>query len=393
MNKFKFLSDKLEDLEKKYQFITPKVIQSPTSSEIKIKGKKYINFASNNYLGLAGNKRIIAEGIKAMKKFGVSAAAVRTIAGTTVLHQKLERKLAQFKKVDDVILLQSGFTANLAVLPTIANENDIIFSDELNHASIIDACRLSKATTLRYKHCNPNDLEDQLVKVIQKNKEGTVFIVSDGVFSMDGDLAPLPDLCKISEKYNAILIIDDAHGEGVLGRGGRGIVDHFSLHSKVDVEVGTLSKAFGVVGGFVGGRKEIISYLRQRARPYLFSSSLSIPDTACAIESIKLVSRGGLQKKLWENTEFFKNSLKSLNFDIGNSQTPIVPLIIGDEAMAKNFADLLFQEGIFAVAITYPTVALGKARIRFIVTSAHSKSQLKYAVATISLIGKKIGVI
>lgn len=391
MNKYGWFTDSLADLEKAGLKGTPKVIDGPISAQINIDGKSYLNFASNNYLGLANDSRLVKAAVTAMKKYGVGPAAVRTIAGTTKLHMKLEERLRKFKKVEDVLVVQSGFTANLATIPTISSEGDVIFSDELNHASIIDACRLSKAETIRYLHSNTKDLEN---KIKGTKTAGKKIIVTDGVFSMDGDIAPLDELAKLAGKYNALLIVDDAHGEGVLGKNGRGIVDHFGLHGKVDVEVGTLSKAFGVVGGFVGGKKEIISWLRQRARPFLFSSSLTIPDTAAAIASVEILSKSDrLVRILWKNTQFLKNSLLKLGFDIGNSQTPIIPLMIGDEKKAKEFCKLLFENGLFSVPIVYPTVALGKARIRLMNSASHSSPQIKSAVEILARVGKQFNVI
>ncbi|KKQ25198.1 MAG: 8-amino-7-oxononanoate synthetase [Candidatus Woesebacteria bacterium GW2011_GWA1_37_8] len=391
MSKYSWFTDSIQNLQDEGFYNTPRIIDSPIGAEILIGGKKYLNFASNNYLGFANDPRLIRAAKSAIEKYGIGPAAVRTIAGTTTLHQELEKRLAEFKKVDDVVVFQSGFTANLAVIPTIAVEGDLIFSDELNHASIIDACRLSKAEVVRYLHLNSSDLEEKLKKAKNIGKK---IIVTDGVFSMDGDIAPLPELAKLAQKYEALLIVDDAHGEGVLGKNGRGVVDHFGLHGKVDIEVGTLSKAFGVVGGFAGGKKEIIAWLRQRARPFLFSSALTIPDTAAAIEAVKILSSSDKPvKKLWENTKFFKSELKKLKFDIGTSTTPIIPLMIGDEKKAKEVSRELFERGLFSVAITYPTVAKGKARIRLMNSAAHSKSQVKKAVETISAVGKLFGVI
>ena len=391
MSKYSWFENSIQNLKNDGLLNTPKVIESPIGPEITIGGKKYLNFASNNYLGFANDPRLIRAAKSAIEKYGIGPAAVRTIAGTTTLHQELEKRLKEFKKVDDVVVFQSGFTANLAVVPTIAVEGDLIFSDELNHASIIDACRLSKAEVVRYLHLNSSDLEEKLKKAKNIGKK---IIVTDGVFSMDGDIAPLPELAKLAQKYEALLIVDDAHGEGVLGKNGRGVVDHFGLHGKVDIEVGTLSKAFGVVGGFAGGKKEIIAWLRQRARPFLFSSALTIPDTAAAIEAVKILSSSDKPvKKLWENTKFFKSELKKLKFDIGTSTTPIIPLMIGDEKKAKEVSRDLFERGLFSVAITYPTVAKGKARIRLMNSAGHTKTQIKKAVEIISAVGKLFGVI
>jgi glycine C-acetyltransferase len=329
--------------------------------------------------------------ILAIKKYGIGPAAVRTIAGTTVLHKELEAALAKFKKAEAVITFQSGFSANIAVIPALVGEGDLIFSDELNHASIIDGCRLSKAEVIRYAHINPADLEAKLKSADKKAKK---LVITDGVFSMDGDIAPLDMIYKVSSKYGAMLMVDDAHGEGVLGDSGRGIVDHFKLHGKVDIEVGTMSKAFGVVGGIVAGRAEIIEWLSQRGRPFLFSSAMTIPDVAACIAAIKLLTKsGGLVKKLWKNADYLRMGLKKLGFDTGTSISPIIPLMLGDSKLAQDFSKELFAEGLFAKAIVYPTVAQGKARIRIMNSAGHSKEQLDKALKIFAKVGKKLKVI
>lgn len=393
MKKYSFLDDQIKEIKNKGLLIEEKIIKGPIQSKVKIKSKNYLNFCSNNYLGLANDKRLKKEAIKKIKKLGIGPAAVRTISGTTALHKNLEKKISKFKKVDDCILFQSGFCANLAVIPTLTGEGDLIFSDELNHASIIDACRLSRAQVIRYKHANPKDLLDK-IKSNKIKKGNNRFIVTDGVFSMDGDIAPLYKLYQISEKHDAFLIVDDAHGEGVLGENGRGIVDHFDLHKRVDLEIGTLSKAFGVVGGYAAGNKKVISYLRQKARPYLFSSAPTIPDTAAAIKAIDIVKKSNnLITKLWSNTNYLKKNLQRLGFNIGKSETPIIPIILNDEKLTKNFSKKLFKNNLFAVAICYPTVALGKARIRIITSAAHTKDQLNQALDIFEEVGKEFDII
>src|SRR3989344_4394223 len=388
-NKLNWINEGLDNLKGQELFINIRTIDSPVGAEIIVDGKRVLNFCSNNYLGLADNPTLKSAAKRAIDKYGVGPTAVRTIAGTTTLHLELEKALAKFKKTEDVITFQSGFNANIATIPALVGESDIIFSDELNHASIIDACRLSKALVIRYNHCDPKDLEKKILSKGQSISVRKKLVVTDGVFSMEGDIAPLPQLVKIAEKYDCMTMVDDAHGEGVLGKNGRGVVDHFGLHGKVDIEVGTLSKAFGVVGGFAGGKKEIIAWLRQRARPFLFSSALTIPDTAAAIEAVKILSSSDKPvKKLWENTKFFKSELKKLKFDIGTSTTPIIPLMIGDEKKAKEVSRELFERGLFSVAITYPTVAKGKARIRLMNSAGHTKTQIKKAVEIISAVGK-----
>jgi glycine C-acetyltransferase len=386
-----WLKDNLQELKKSGLFNQIPVIESPIQSRIKINGHLVLNFCSNNYLGLANHPRLKKAACLAIKKYGVGPAAVRTIAGTTVLHAKLDRALAEFKKAEAVISFQSGFAANLGTIPVLVGRDDFIFSDELNHASIIDGCRLSGATVIKYEHLNFKDLENKIKKISLSSKK---LIVTDGVFSMDGDIAPLPEIYKIGQKYQAILLVDDAHGEGVLGQAGRGIVDHFHLHQKVDLEIGTMSKAFGVVGGFAAGKKEIIDWLSQRARPFLFSSAMTIPDVAACLEAIKILrSSDKLVKKLWQNANFLKNGLKQAGFDIGSSQTPIIPLMLGDVVLAKSFSQELFTHGVFAKAIGFPTVPQGKARIRIMNSAGHSTQDLKKALSIFIKIGKKIKVI
>lgn len=386
-----WIDEELEKLKEQGLYSSPRVIESPMDAVITITGKKVINMCSNNYLGLANHQDLRDAAKKAIDEFGVGSGAVRTIAGTNALHKKLEAELASFKKAEDAIVLQSGFMANLAAIPALIGEEDGIFSDELNHASIIDACRLSKATIVRYTHLDPADLEAKL-------KAGDSFkrklVVTDGVFSMDGDIAPLDQIQKVAEKYSALLMVDDAHGEGVLGTNGRGIVDHFNLHGKADIEVGTMSKAFGVVGGMIAGKKIIIDWLRQRGRPYLFSSSLTIPDTAACIKAVEiLASSDSLVKKLWSNTDYFKKGMKEAGFDTGRSQTPIVPVMLGDAKLAQEFSKELFENGVFATAIGYPTVPQGKARIRVMSSAAHTKDQLDKALEIFVNTGKKLKVI
>jgi glycine C-acetyltransferase len=316
---------------------------------------------------------------------------VRSIAGTMSLHVELERRLAEFKRAEAVITLQSGFTANLATIPALVGKGDVIFSDQLNHASIIDGCRLSRATIVSYAH---NDMDDLRRKIAETTEYGRRIIISDGVFSMDGDIAPLPELYEIAREHNILLMVDDAHGEGVLGRGGRGIVDHFGLHGKVDIEVGTMSKAFGVVGGIVAGKQIIIDWLRQRGRPFLFSSAMTVPDAAACLEAVDMLeSSDELVQRLWSNAEFIKRELQTLGFDIGQSTTPIVPLMLGEASLAQQFSRRLFEEGVFAMAIGFPTVPRGKARIRVMNTAAHSQDDLEQALAAFEKIGKELGVI
>lgn len=382
MQSSKWFKQQVKLLKKQGLYNELKIINSSISSEIKINNKKYLNFSSNNYLGLADDKRVKKAAIKAIKKYGVGPGAVRTIAGTTVLHRELEDRLAKFKRAEAVITYQSGFNANIAVIPAIAVAGDVIFSDELNHASIIDGVRLSKAQVVRFKHSDMADLESKIRErhpALDAGSKG--IIITDGVFSMDGDTANLPEIARLAKKYNLLTLVDDAHGEGVLGDHGRGIVDHYNLHGKIDIEIGTLSKAFGVVGGFVAGRKEIIKYLTQRSRPFLFSSALTIPDTAASIEAVKILSKSDkLVKRLWQNAKYMKAELVRLGFDTGNSSTPIIPVIIGDEKEAVEFSERLFKNGLFAKAVAYPTVPLGTARVRVMNSASHSQKDLERAI-------------
>ncbi len=385
-NKYHWLEEELKSIKEQGLYTQLRTLESAMGGKIKINGKVVLNFCANNYLGFANNERIKEAVKKAIEEYGIGPGAVRTIAGNHQLHNELEKSLAQFKKAEECIVLQSGFVANLAVIPAITGKGDLIFSDELNHASIIDGCRLSKAEVVRYAHCNAKDLEKKLKSADPKVRK---LIVTDGVFSMDGDIAPLDELQKTAEKYNTLLMVDDAHGEGVLGDHGRGIVDHFHLHGKVDIEVGTLSKAFGVVGGFITGNTTIIQWLKQRGRPFLFSSALTIPDTAAALEAVKILNESDeLVKKLWENTKKFKNAMQAMGYDIGNSQTPIVPVMLGDAKLAQKMSEELFEQGLFATAIAYPTVPEGKARIRVIVSADHKTKDIEKALIIFEKVGK-----
>ncbi len=386
-----WIKKQVEDLKEQNLYNNILTIESAVGPVIQINGKKLLNFCSNNYLGLANNTEMKEAAKKAIDEYGIGPAAVRTIAGTTVLHKKLEEKLAEFKKAEAVITFQSGFAANLAVIPALTGEGDLIFSDELNHASIIDGCRLSKAEVIRFAHANPADLEEKLKAA---PKEAKKLVITDGVFSMDGDIAPLDKLYEVTSKYDALLMVDDAHGEGVLGDSGRGIVDHFGLHGKVDIEVGTMSKAFGVVGGIVAGKKEIIEWLSQRGRPFLFSSAMTIPDVAACIAAVELLEKSGdLVKKLWENADYLRAGLKKLGFDTGISTSPIVPIMLGENKTAQDFSKELFAEGLFAKAIVYPTVPQGKARVRVMNSAGHSREQLDQALKIFEKVGKKLNII
>ncbi|HNR95382.1 MAG TPA: glycine C-acetyltransferase [Anaerolineae bacterium] len=391
-NKLSFIDQDVASLKEQGLFINIRTIQSAQGSRITVDGKQVLNFCANNYLGLANDPRMKEAAKKAIDQYGVGPAAVRSIAGTISLHLEFERRMAAFKGVEDALYVQSGFCANQAAIPPLMGKEDVIFSDRLNHASIIDGCRLSGAKILVYEHCDAADAE----RVIKENLPGfrRGMLITDGVFSMDGDMAPLDKLYEIAERYGLITMVDDAHGEGVVGKGGRGLVDHFGLHGKFDIEMGTLSKAFGVVGGVIAGKRKIIDYLRQKARPFLFSSAVTAADTAACLTAIDILeSSTELVDRLWSNTRYFKAELKRLGFDIGSSVTPITPLMLGEAPLAKEFSKKLFENGVFAMALGFPTVPKGKARIRVMISAAHSKKDLDQGLEAFAKVGKELKVI
>ena len=389
-----YLRGQIEALKEAGLYKRERTITSPQQAVVRVAeqaGQDFINFCANNYLGLANHPRLREAAKRAIDQYGIGPGAVRTIAGTMTVHNQLEARLAEFKGAEAVITFQSGFTANLATIPALVGRGDIIFSDQLNHASIIDGCRLSRAQIVAYEHNNVDDLRR---KIAETTEYGRRIIITDGVFSMDGDIAPLPDLYEVAREHDILLMVDDAHGEGVLGHGGRGIVDHFDLHGKVDIEVGTMSKAFGAVGGIVAGTQVIIDWLRQRGRPFLFSSAMTVPDAAACLEAVDMLeSSDELVKRLWSNAEFFKTELRNMGFDTGHSQTPIVPVMLGEAPLAQQFSRKLFEAGVFAMAIGFPTVPQGKARIRVMNTAAHSQDDLEQALAAFESVGKALGVI
>ncbi len=390
--KLQWIEEELQKLKDAGLYNRIRTLSSAQGAWLVVDGKRALNFCSNNYLGLANHPRLVQAAREAEEKYGIGPGAVRTIAGTMDLHTKLEERMAAFKGVKAAITFQSGFNANLATIPALVGKADAIFSDELNHASIIDGSRLSGAKIIRYNHCDPEDLR----RVLQENRADypKALVVTDGVFSMDGDVAPLDKIYAVSEKFDAILMVDDAHGEGVLGRGGRGIVDHFGLHGKVDVEVGTMSKAFGVVGGVVAGDPLVVEWLRQRGRPFLFSSAMTVPDTAACLASLDLLEESTeLVDKLWENTRYFKAEMQSLGFDIGNSETPITPVMLGEAPLAQQFSRELYENGVFAMSIGFPTVPRGKARIRVMISASHEKEDLDQGLEAFKKVGQKLGVI
>ena len=390
MAKLDWIVEELNELKEKGLYVRIRVLQSAQGSWVIVDGKRVLNMCSNNYLGLAAYPKIKEAAIRAILDYGVGAGAVRTIAGTMELHVELEEKLAKFKKREAAILFQSGYNANLGAISALIKkgEDGVFVSEELNHASIIDGMRLSGAPKIIYKHIDMEDLKKKLEEVKDKKKK---LIVTDGVFSMDGDLAPLPEIVELAEQYDAMVYVDDAHGEGVLGDHGRGIVDHYKLHDRVDFEMGTLSKAFGVIGGYVAGPEEAIEYLKQRGRPFLFSSALNPPDVAAAIASVEILQHSDeLVKKLWDNTKFLQEGLRNLGYDLGNTKHPITPVMLYDEKRAQEFSRILYDEyNIFAQAIVYPTVPKGTARIRLEPSAAHSKEDLQYVIDAFEDIGRK----
>ncbi len=387
-----WLEGELARLKEEGLYTSIRTIESPIDAWVVIEGRRVLNFCSNNYLGLANHPRLRRAAQEAIDRYGVGPAAVRTIAGTLSLHVELERRLAEFKRAEACITFQSGFKANLATIPALMGRGDVIFSDALNHASIIDACRLSRATVVRYDHIDMADLRRKLAEHAQE--AGRKLIVTDGVFSMDGDIAPLPEIVALAQEFGCITLVDDAHGEGVLGEGGRGIVDHFHLHGQVDIEVGTMSKAFGVVGGMVCGKAIVVEWLRQRARPFLFSSAMTVPDVAACIEATRILQESQERvERLWANARSFRAEMQRLGFDTGQSQTPIVPVMLGSAPLAQEFSRRLFQEGVFAQAIGYPTVPRGQARIRVMNSAAHSQEDLEFGLAAFAKVGRALGVI
>jgi glycine C-acetyltransferase len=391
-NKLQWIQDELQKLKDDGLYNRIRTLSSPQGAWLVVDGKRVLNFCSNNYLGLANHPRIVQAVQEAVKKYGVGPAAVRSIAGTMDLHLELERRLAAFKGVQAAITFQSGFTANLGTIPALVGKDDAVFSDELNHASIIDGCRLSGAKIIRYAHCNPQDLDRVLRE--ERSKYPRAMVITDGVFSMDGDISPLDKIYEVVQKYEAILMVDDAHGEGVIGKGGRGIVDHFGLHGKVDVEVGTLSKAFGVVGGVSAGNPVVVEWLRQRGRPFLFSSAMTVPDVAACLAALDILEGSTeLVDRLWENTRYFKAEMRKLGFDTGLSTTPITPIMLGEAPLAQQFSRELFEAGLFAMSIGFPTVPKGKARIRVMISAAHTREDLDKGLEIFRVVGRKLAVI
>ncbi len=393
-NAMQYLSDQLKEMAEKGVAPKLRVLEGEQKPVCIFDGREVINLASNNYLGLTTHKALRKAALDAVKRYGAGAGAVRTIAGTMKLHLELEEQIAAFKKVEACVVFQSGFTANAGTVSAVLGKDDLIISDELNHASIIDGARLSRATIKVFKHKDVKDCE----RILEENANfpGKKLIITDGVFSMDGDIAPLPELCDLGEKYNCIMMVDDAHASGVLGRGGRGTVDHHQCHGRVHIQVGTLSKAIGAMGGYVCGSRDLVDFLYLRARPFLFSTSHP-PATAgaCQAAFALLDSPEGekLVKKLWANTKFFKRELKRRGFQFKVSETPIIPLHVGEAAKALEFSKKLFEAGVFAPAVGYPTVAEGKARLRAIVSATHKREQLLGAAEILAAVAKPLGIV
>lgn len=392
MGKLDWVNVEINALKETGRYIPIRTLQSPQGAWVKIDGKRVLNLCSNNYLGLANHPEVKKAMRDAIETYGVGAGAVRSIAGTMELHIKLEEKIAAFKHAESSLVYQAGLLANLGTIPALVGKEDVVFSEELNHASIIDGVRLSSANRIVFSHLSAKDLEEKMKT--ERNKWKRALIVTDGVFSMDGDIAPLREEAEIGEKFDAMVYVDDAHGEGVLGDNGRGIVDHFKLGDKVDIEMGTFSKAIGVMGGFVAGKKELIDYLKQRARPFLFSSALNPGEVAAIMKSIELMEQDdALLKKLWSNSEFLKEKLGNIGYNTGKSKTPITPVMIGGEKETVELSKSLYEEGVFASPIVYPTVAKGTARIRLMPSAVHSREDLKYAGEKFEEVGKRLKII
>lgn len=388
-----FLKSNIDDLKEKGLFNTIDVIEGANGPVIKVEGNDLINFASNNYLGFATNEEMIEAEIEAAKKYGVGAGAVRTINGTLDIHRSLEKKIAEFKGTEDAIAFQSGFNCNMGAISAVMKKGDAILSDELNHASIIDGCRLSGAKIIRVNHQDMKDLEEKAKAAIESGEYNKIMYITDGVFSMDGDVAKIPEIVEIAEKYNLITYVDDAHGSGVMG-GGAGTVKHFHMQDHIDFQMGTLSKAIGVVGGYVAGSKNLITWLKSQARPFLFSTSLTPGAAAAAIKSIELMQANPLYvEKLWENADYFKQELTKIGYDIGHSETPITPVIVGDEKLAQTLSKELIKNGVYVKPIVFPTVPLGTGRVRNMPNAGHTKEMIDKAITVYEKVGKELGII
>lgn len=386
-----YLGQELESLKQQGLYRTLRVLEGEQLPHATFDSKSVVNLSSNNYLGLATHPRLRQAALKAVEEFGVGSGAVRTIAGTMEIHMELERRLAAFKHVEAVVVFQSGFTANAGTVSSILTKEDVIISDQLNHASIIDGARLSRATIKVFPHRDVDAARAILEDLPSTQRK---LLITDGVFSMDGDLGPLPGLCAAAEDYGAIMMVDDAHASGVFGKNGSGTVDHFDCHGRVDIQVGTLSKAVGVLGGYVAGTRELIDFLYHRARPFLFSTSHPPAVAAACIAAIDVLeSEPQWMEKLWDNTRFFRDGLTALGFNTGRSESPIIPVIVGEASRAMTMSDRLFEKGVFAQGIGFPTVAKDQARLRTIPTATHTREDLQYALDTFAAVGRELGVI
>jgi len=387
----RFLADEMSALKQQGLYRRFRVLEDEQKPKTTFDHRQVVNLSSNNYLGLTTHPRLRERALEAVRQFGVGSGSVRTIAGTMALHMELERRLADFKQTEAVVVFQSGFTANAGTVSAVLSKDDVVISDELNHASIIDGCRLSRASIKVFPHKDV-DAARRVVRALPASQRK--LLITDGVFSMDGDLGPLPALCALAEEYGCIMMVDDAHASGVFGRNGRGTIDHFDVHGRVDIQVGTLSKAIGALGGYVAGNRALIEFLYHRARPFLFSTSHPPAVAAACIAAVDvLLEEPQLIDRLWENARFFKAGLNGLGFDTGMSESPITPVIVGVDALAMRLSDHLFERGVFAQGIAFPTVAPGKARVRTIVTATHTRDELQFALDTFASVGRELGVI
>jgi glycine C-acetyltransferase len=390
-NPLGYLDDSLNDLRRQGLYRSLRVLDGAQAAHTSIDHREVVNLSSNNYLGLTTHPVLKSRALEALQTFGVGTGSVRTIAGTMAIHMELERRLATFKHTEAAVVFQSGFTANAGTVSSLLGRDDVIISDELNHASIIDGARLSRATIKVFPHRNVAAAREIVAALPREQRK---LLITDGVFSMDGDLGPLPELCDLADEYGCIMMVDDAHASGVFGRNGRGTVDHFGMHGRVDVQVGTLSKALGALGGYVAGSKSLIEFLYHRARPFLFSTSHPPSVAATCIAALDVLeNEPQWMARLWENTRFFKGGLESLGFNIGVSESPITPVIVGDGALAMTLSDRLFEAGVFAQGIGFPTVPQGKARVRTIVTATHTQDELQFALDAFTTVGTDLGII
>jgi glycine C-acetyltransferase len=386
-----YLTAELNALKEQGLYRKLRILEDEQKAQTTFDHRSVVNLSSNNYLGLTTHPRLRERALEATRQYGVGTGSVRTIAGTMDIHMELERRLADFKKTEAVVVFQSGFAANAGTVSAVLSKDDVVVSDELNHASIIDGCRLSRAAIKVFPH---KDI-DAARKILQSLPASQrKLLITDGVFSMDGDLGPVPQLCALAEEFGCIMMVDDAHASGVFGRNGRGTIDHFDVHGRVDIQVGTLSKAIGVLGGYVAGTRALIDFLYHRARPFLFSTSHPPAVAAACIAAIDvLLENPKLIDRLWDNTRFFQAGLKSLGFNTGASEGPITPVIVGDGALAMKLSDRLFDAGVFAQGIAFPTVAIGKARVRTIVTATHTRDELQFALDAFASVGRALGIV